>query len=125
MHDNKMNEYLESSFEGVRRIADMDTVIGKPINTPSGVTVIPISKITMGFASGGLDYGARRFASPNNSGAGGGTGVTITPLGFLAVSPNADVKLIPLASAASGIDKLTSILEQAPEIIGRIKDSLT
>ena len=125
MPDNKMNEYLESSFEGVRRIADMDTVIGKPINTPSGVTVIPISKITMGFASGGLDYGVRRFTSPNNSGAGGGTGVTITPMGFLTVSPDAEVKLIPLSSTASGIDKVASILEQAPDIIGRIKDSLS
>lgn len=125
MPDNKMNEYLESSFEGVRRIADMDTVIGKPINTPSGVTVIPISKITMGFASGGLDYGVRRFTSPNNSGVGGGTGVTITPMGFLTVSPDAEVKLIPLSSTTSGIDKVASILEQAPDIIGRIKDSLS
>ena len=125
MSDSKMNEYLEASFEGIRRVADMDTVIGKPINTPSGVTVIPISKITMGFATGGLDYGAKKFTPAHNSGAGGGTGVTITPLGFLTVSPSADVKLVPLADSVSSIDKVASLIEHAPELISRIKDSLS
>ena len=125
MPDNKMNEYIETSFEGVKRFADMDTVIGKPIHTPSGVTVIPISKITMGFATGGLDYGAKTFARPHNSGAGGGTGVTITPLGFLTVSPAAEVKLVPISDSSSGIDRIASLIENAPELIGRIKDSLS
>lgn len=125
MPESKMNEYLESSFEGIRRFTDMDTVIGKPINTPSGVTVIPVSKITMGFASGGVDYGARKLSTQQGSGAGGGTGVTITPLGFLTVSPTAEVKLVPLNDSSSGVDRLASLIEHAPELIGRIKDSLT
>ena len=120
-----MNEYLEASFDGIRRVADMDTVIGKPINTPSGVTVIPISKITMGFATGGLDYGAKKFAPAHNSGAGGGTGVTITPLGFLTVSPTADIKLVPLSDSGTGVDRVASLIEHAPEIIERIRNSLT
>lgn len=120
-----MNEYMEASFDGIRRVADMDTVIGRPINTPSGVTVIPISKITMGFATGVLDYGAKKFTPPHNSGGGGGTGVTITPLGFLTVSPSAEIKLIPLGDSASGVDKITNLIEHAPELIARIKDSLS
>ena len=124
MPDSKMNEYLESSFEGIRRVADMDTVIGRPINTPSGVTVIPISKITMGFATGGLDYGTKKITTTHNSGAGGGTGVAITPLGFLTVSPTADVKLIPISDTATGVDKLANLIEHAPDLINRIKNSL-
>lgn len=125
MPDNKMNEYLEASFDGIKRVTDMDTVIGRPINTPSGVTVIPISKITMGFASGGLDYGAKKFTPAHNSGVGGGTGVTITPLGFLTVGPDAEIKLVPLSDSASGIDKVASLIERAPELIDRIKGSLS
>lgn len=125
MSDNRMSEYLDASFDGIKRVADMDTVIGKPINTPSGVTVIPISKITMGFASGGLDYGVKKLSPPHSTGAGGGTGVSITPLAFLTVSPTADVRLIPLADTTSGIDRVASLIERAPELIERIKDSLT
>ena len=120
-----MNEHLDASIESVKNIAGMDTIIGKPINTPSGVTVIPISKIAMGFASGGLDYGAKKFTPPHSSGSGGGTGLTITPLGFLTVSPSAEVKLVTLSDSNTGIDKVTSLIERAPELIERIKDTLS
>ena len=125
MSDNKLNEYFEFSLDSMKRVADMDTVIGKPINTPSGVTVIPVSKITMGFAGGGLDYGARKLASQHAGGTGGGTGVTITPLGFLTVSPDAEVKLVPLNDSSVGIERIASLIEHAPDVIEKIKNSLT
>ena len=91
MPDNIMSEYLRSSLDGIKSIAGMDTIIGKAISTPNGVTVIPVSKVTMGFASGSLDVGAKRIGSSAGAGGGGGTGVSITPVAF----PNITPRLIP------------------------------
>lgn len=121
MPDNIMSEYLQSSLEGIRNIAGMDTIIGNAINTPSGVTVIPVSRVTMGFASGSLDIGTKRIGANAGIGGGGGTGVSITPVAFLAIGKDADIRLIPIADAQDKIDKITSLLEKAPEMIERIK----
>lgn len=125
MSENNMNDYLAASFDGMRSIAKMETVIGQPISTPSGVTVIPVSKITMGLASGGVDLNKGKFSSPQNSGAGGGTGMSITPLGFLAVFPDATVRLVPIADSRDSIDRVASLIEHGPEIIEKYKSSLT
>ncbi len=124
MSDNIMSEYLRSSLEGIQNIAGMDTIIGKAINTPSGVTVIPVSKVTMGFASGSLDVGTKRLGANAGIGGGGGTGVSITPVAFLAIGKDADIRLIPVADIPDRIDKITGLLEKAPEMLAKIRGSL-
>ena len=57
--ENKLQEIIQSSLENIRSMIDANTVIGNPINTPSGTVIIPISKISMGFASGGLDFNGK------------------------------------------------------------------
>ena len=121
---DKMNDYLETSLEGIKKIAEMDTIVGNPINTPSGVTVIPISKVTIGFASGGVDYGSKKTVGVQNYGGGGGTGVSITPLGFLTVSPDAEVRLISVNDANTSVERITSLIEHAPELIEKIKNAI-
>lgn len=124
MPDNIMSEYLRSSLDGIKSIAGMDTIIGKAISTPNGVTVIPVSKVTMGFASGSLDVGAKRIGSSAGAGGGGGTGVSITPVAFLAIGRDADIRLIPVADIPDRVDKITALLERAPEMIEKIRGSL-
>lgn len=121
-----MSEIIKTSIEGIKNFTDIDTAIGKPIHTPSGVTIIPVSKVSMGFATGGVDIGQKKLTSPKNFGGGGGTGVTITPLAFLTVNKNAEINLIPIGpSSLNGLEHALSLVERSPEIIQKIKDILS
>lgn len=120
MSETKMSDIIRATMEGIKSFTDLDTVVGNAINTPSGVTVIPISKVTMGIATGGVDYGTKKLSYPQNFGGGGGTGLSITPVAFLTVGRNAEVNLIHI-DASSDVDKITTIIEHSPEIIEKIK----
>ena len=91
MSESKMSDIIRASLDGIRDMSDMETAIGNAITTPNGVTVIPVSKVTMGIATGGIDYTTKKLTSPQNFGGGGGTGMSITPIAFLTVSPNAEI----------------------------------
>ena len=125
MQDNKMSDIIRASLEGIKSFTEMESVIGNAINTPSGVTVIPISKISLGFAGGGLDYGGKKITAAQNFGGGSGTGVSITPVAFLTVGRDAEVNLVQINTAESDIGKAIDLIARAPEIIERIKNALT
>lgn len=125
MSDNKMSDIIRASTEGIKGFADMNTVIGCPINTPSGVTVIPVSKVTMGIATGGIDYGEKKSLSLQNFGGGGGTGLSITPIAFLTVNNDGHVNLITVNSLPTDVDKITTLIEHSPDIIEKIKTALS
>lgn len=81
--EKSANGILQTTIEKVRDLVDVSTIIGEPINLPDGLTIIPVSKVTYGFASGGSD-----FPSKNNVelfGGAGGAGVTINPVAFVVV----------------------------------------
>ena len=121
-----MSEIIKSSLDGIKDFTDMETAIGTPIQTPSGVTVIPVSKVSVGLATGGLDFGQKRLTANQSFGGGGGTGVSITPVAFLTVSKDAEVNLIPISAASqSGIDRTISLIERSPDIIKKIKEILS
>ena len=123
MPENQAFDYMKASLGGIKDIVGVDTVIGSPINTPSGVTVIPVSRVTMGFASGGIDLAAKSGMKDRTGGGGGGTGVSITPVAFLTIGRDADIKQIPINEGGS-VDKIASVLEKAPEIINGIKGAI-
>ena len=126
MTENKMSDIIKSSLEGIKNFTDVDIAIGKAIETQSGVTVIPISKISVGMATGGVDYGTKKLIGSQNFGGGGTTGVSVTPMAFLTVNKNAEVNLINLQDKGdSDVSKITSIIERSPEIIQKIKSLLT
>jgi sporulation protein YtfJ len=125
MSETKMSDIIKASLDGIRDLTDMETAIGDAITTPSGVTVIPVSKVTMGIATGGIDYATKKLTSPQNFGGGGGTGMSITPIAFLTVSPNAEVGLIPINSPDNEIDKISRLIERSPEIFAKIKGILS
>lgn len=121
-----MSDIIKTSLEGIRSFTDTENAIGTPIQTPSGVTVIPISKVSIGFATGGIDYSTKKLLGNPNFGGGGGTGVSITPVAFLTVGKNAEINLIPVSTPAqSGIEQALSLIEKSPEIIQKIKDTLS
>ncbi len=126
MSENKMSEIIKSSLSGIKDFTDVDLGIGNAIHTPSGVTVIPISKISIGMATGGIDYGAKKLMSTQNFGGGGTTGISITPVGFLTINQDAQINLISLAeNKESDISKISNLIEHSPEIIKKIKNALS
>ena len=124
-NESSIKEIIQNSLEQVRTIVDADTVVGKQIVTPSGTIIIPISKVSMGFATGGLDYNGKNEPSDKaqNFGAGGGTGLTINPIGFLVVAPNGSVDMINVGmkNPSDPIEQVADLLERSPEIIAKIK----
>jgi len=121
-----MSEIIRTSLDGIKSFADMDSAFGSAINTPSGVTIIPVSKISLGFATGGLDYSGGRFPDNKNFGGGGGTAVSITPVAFIAVGKNAEISMIPIEDGGgANIEKLLSLIDRSPEIIEKIKSILS
>ena len=120
-----MSDIIKASMDGIKSFTDMETAIGNAITTPNGVTVIPVSKVSMGIATGGIDYGDRKTSSSQNFGGGGGSGLSITPLDFLTVGRDAEINLIHVNSGGADIDRIASLIERSPEIIERIKSVLS
>ena len=121
-----MSEIIKTSLEGIKGFTDMDSAFGSAINTPSGVTIIPVSKITLGFASGGLDFSGKRYSADKNFGGGGGTAVSVNPVAFIAVGKNAEVSMIPISdSGDASVERIISLIERSPEIIEKIKEALS
>ena len=125
MSENKMSDIIKASMDSIKSFTDMDTAIGNAITTPSGVTVIPVSKVTMGIATGGIDYGDKRSSASQNFGGGGGTGLSITPIAFLIVGRDADVNIFHIENATGEMDRVISLIERSPEIIEKIKQALS
>ena len=124
--ENKLQEVVQSTLAQIRNMIDANTVIGTPVETKSGTTIIPISKVALGFATGGLDYNDKNGGAqgkPQNFGAGGGTGITVQPIGMLCVSRDGSVELINigLKNPTDPMEQLSDIIDRSPEIIAKIK----
>ena len=117
-----MNEIIKESLGGIKEFADTQKVIGDVITTPGGVTIIPISKLTVGFAGGGIDYGQKKLSLNQNFGCASGTGISITPIAFLTVTPDSTINVIPVNDEKSTSERFISLVEHSPELIQRIKN---
>lgn len=120
-----MSDIIKASMDGIKSFTDMETVIGNAITTPSGVTVIPVSKVAMGIATGGIDYGAGLEGNNQNFGGGGGTGLSIIPIAFLTVGRDAEVNLIHINSGGADVERIANLVERTPELIEKIKNALS
>ena len=82
IHILPLNDLIRSTMDKVHEMADTTTIVGQPISTADGVTLIPISKVSVGFGGGGGDYGK---PEQNNFGGGAGAGMKIDPVAFLVI----------------------------------------
>ncbi len=124
--ENKLQEVVHATLAQIRNMIDADTVMGTPVETASGTTLIPISKVAAGFATGGLDFNDKSGGSkdkPQNFGAGGGTGISVQPIGILAVSKDGDVELINIGvkNPTDPLEQISDLIDRSPEILARIK----
>lgn len=115
MADHPIEGLMETTLEKIKQMVDVNSVIGDPITSPDGNTIIiPVSTVKYGFASGGSDL-------PNKSdkqlfGGGTGAGVTITPTAFLTIC-NGNVKMLRIGQANTSIDR---IIDLTPDLIDKI-----
>ena len=120
---NPLNELMRDGMDKVRAMVDTNAIVGQPISTPDGVTLIPISRVSMGFGGGGAAFGNKKDAgSDNNLGAGMGSGVKIDPVAFLVVK-DGHVRVMPVAlPASSTVDR---IVEMVPDVVDKVSDFIS
>ncbi len=116
MSDRPIEGLMDTTLEKIRQMVDVNTVIGTPITAPNGTTVIPVSKVMYGFASGGSEFNPKKAENKNLFGGGSGAGVTITPIAFIAIT-NDDVKLLNVTNFKDSQDRAVGMV---PEIIDKI-----
>ena len=114
---NPINEMMDTSMEKIRQMADANTVVGQPIVTADGTTVIPISRVKYSFAGGGSEFNAKTAGSTNPYGGGTGGSVSVTPVAFL-ISKEGTCRILPIPEPAT--NSLERAIEQFPEIADKI-----
>ena len=111
-----IQEIMGISMDKLHEMVDVNTIIGDPINSPDGTIVIPVSKVSFGFVSGGSDLPTQ---TPEKFAGGSGAGVTVKPQAFIVIKKDGDVKLMEMGAAApSAVD---SVMDALPGIIDKIK----
>lgn len=118
---------MKSSMEQIREMVDVNTIIGDPVHTPDGAVILPVSKVSFGFVSGGGEYGkggsvreSSKDLTENPFAGGSGAGISLHPVGFVVVSGE-NVRLLPI-EANSPFDHLSEIV---PQVFQFAKELLT
>lgn len=116
MSDNQVNNLLGVTMDKIKQMVDVNTVIGDPVTTPDGTTVIPISRVSYGFASGGSDLPSKAQPSSGLFAGASGAGITINPIAFLTVN-NGSVRVLQIEPYMSSVDRA---LEKVPDVVDKI-----
>ncbi len=110
-----INNLMDVTLQRIHEMADGNSVIGNPIHAADGTIVLPVSKVSYGFATGGSDVGAK--AARDMFGGGSGAGVSVTPVAFLVIHPTGEVRLLQINSHANALDRA---LEMMPDALNRL-----
>jgi sporulation protein YtfJ len=121
MENNNLGSLMETTMQNIKNMVDVNTVVGEPIFTPDGITLIPVSRVTYGFGGGGAE-----FAQSKGYGGGTGCGVKVEPVGFLVVK-DGGVRMLNVIPPANNtldriIDMVPGLVEKVDEMIDKIKD---
>lgn len=124
MGEHPIQGLMKTAMESLKGMADVNTVIGDPVETQDGTVIIPISRVAFGFAAGGGEYSAGAGVPPEESpgeypfGGGSGAGVSVQPVGFLVVGQN-QVKMLPVG----GEQPIDRLIDLAPQIMEKLKNA--
>lgn len=115
---NPLNELLQDSMAKVREMVDTNTIVGQPIQTPDGVTLIPISRVSFGFGGGGTAFGNKKEPTADpNLGSAMGAGVKVEPVAFLIIK-DGTVRVMPVAVPA--VTTVDRIVEMVPDVVDKV-----
>lgn len=115
MENNKLSEMMQSTMQNIKNLVEVNNIVGEPIVTPDGQTIIPVSKLSFGFGgAGGDSLGTKQ----QGYGGGSAAGVKIEPIGFLVVKEDS-VRMVNVASPAkNGVDR---IVDMVPDVMDKIE----
>ena len=114
--NNNVEGLMGVSVDKIRELVDANTVVGTPIAVGEGVTIIPVSKVSYGFASGGSDLPSK--SSSDLFGGGAGAGINITPVAFLTIK-DGEINLLPVVAKPDTVDRLVSLV---PDAVNKISE---
>ena len=117
MEENKISELMDTTISKIRQLVDTNTIIGSPITTPDGITVIPVSRVSFGFGTGGTT-GSKGVSFTGGNGA----GVKVDPIGFFVIKDGA-CRMVNVASPAS--TTVDRVVEMVPDVIDKIDGMIT
>ena len=112
---SQLNDLMQTAMEKVREMVDTNTIVGQPITTPDGVTLIPISKVSFGFGGAGGDYGKTQ---PKDFGGGSAAGVKIDPVAFLVIRDGI-TRVLPVA--VPPVSTLDRVVEMVPDLMDKVE----
>ena len=113
-----IEEIMGVSMDKIREMVDINTIIGEPISSPDGTIIIPVSKESFVFESGGSDHPSQ---ADDKIACGAGAGVTVKPQSFIVIKRDGEVKLLEMGEKASPIE---SVVDALPDIVEKIKSML-
>ncbi len=118
MEKHPLEGLTSESMEQIKKLVDVNTIVGNPVTTPDGTTIIPVSKVTFGFGSGGSEFSQRPDSKAGGNLFGGATGgtVSINPVAFLVVNSD-HVRLLSVNGSTTTADKLIDLI---PELITKV-----
>ena len=111
-----LSDMMRTTMDKIHEMVDANTIVGQPITTPDGVTLIPISKVSFGFGSGGGDYG--KTSAKEGFRGGSAAGVKIDPVAFLVIK-DGTTRMLPVAAAP--MNTVDRIVDMAPEIVEKVE----
>ena len=115
-NNHPIHEVLQTTMNKIREMVDANTVVGQPITTQDGVTLVPVSKLSFGFATGGSDFGKTQNVA-KNFGGGAGAGVNVIPVAFLVVK-DGNVRILPVAPPPG--DNVSRVVDLVPEMFEKV-----
>jgi len=120
--DHPIQGLMKTALESLKSMVDVNTVIGDPVETPDGTVIVPVSRVTFGFAAGGSEFVPAREQEPGHDhpfGGGSGAGVSVSPVGFLVVGKD-QVRMLPV----DGGQPVHRLIDLAPQIIDKLRAAL-
>ena len=131
--EHPIGTLMQTAMASIKDMVDVNTVIGDPVVASSGATIIPISKVSFGFATGGADFGGHEKETEkanttvtdrkSNFGGGAGAGVNITPIAFMVIPPDGNVRMMTIGEPASST--LDRVVDIVPDLLQRVQDFIT
>lgn len=123
MAEHPIQGLMKTAMASIKEMVDVNTIVGDPVETPDGTVIIPISRVTFGFAAGGGDYEPEEVESNEvfqSFGGGSGAGVSVKPVGFLVCSPVNGVRFMPV----DGDLLLDRVIDMVPKVLNKLQEMI-
>lgn len=121
MEEHPIQSLMKTAMESIKGMVDVNTIVGDAVEAADGTVIIPISRVTFGFAAGGGDYEPEDATQPHDVhpfGGGSGAGVSVKPVGFLVCSPTNGIRFLPV----DGNQLYDRIIDMIPQALDKIQD---